>query len=149
MQRSDEKAARYFFDEEKMFRQLAEESRAHIEGEIREGRIADCLPSRRPNYNISAIRQEFGVSLASLTEQLAGFFNAAKDSMLITEVRAGEIEERAGLKAGDCIVTVDGNTIKSTSELDRMLVQESSGELEIVIVLDRSERKVKVKLDQK
>jgi predicted metalloprotease with PDZ domain len=149
LQRSDEKAARHFFDEEKMFRQLAEESRAYVEGEIREGRIADCLPSRRPGYNPGANRQEFGLSLASLSEQLAGFFNAGKDSMLITEVRAGEIGARAGLKAGDFIVTVDGKTVKSTSELDRLLDQESSGEMEFVIVRDRSERKVKVKLDQK
>jgi S1-C subfamily serine protease len=148
LQRGDEKAARHFFDEEKMFRQLAEESRAHIEGEIREGRIAECLPSGRPGYNLSANRQEFGVSLASLTDQLADFFNAAKDSMLITEVRAGEIGARAGLKAGDCIVTVDGKTIKSASDLDLMLNQESSGELEFVIIRDRSERKVKIKLGQ-
>jgi predicted metalloprotease with PDZ domain len=149
LQRGDEKSARHFFDEEKMFRQLSEESRAHIEGEIREGRIAECLPSRRPGYNISEKRKEFGVSLILLTAQLADFFKAAKDSMLITAVRAGEIGERAGLKAGDCILTVDGKTIKSTSDLDLMLNQESSGELEIVIVRDRSERKVKVKLDQK
>jgi S1-C subfamily serine protease len=59
------------------------------------------------------------------------------------------LSERAGLKVGDCIVTVGGKTVKTTSDIDRLLNQESSGELEFVIVRDRSERKIKLKLDQK
>jgi S1-C subfamily serine protease len=148
MQSGDEKEARRLFDEEKMFRQLAKESRAYIEEEMREGRIAACQPSR-PGHNHSANRHELGVSLIPMTAQLAGFFNAPKDGMLITEVRAGEIGERVGLRAGDCIVTADGKTIKSASDLDRMLEQEASGELEIIIVRDRSQRTIKIKLDQK
>lgn len=148
LQRGDEKEARRFFDEEKLFRQLAEESRAGVEGEMREGKIAACPPSRRPDYNPVAERYQIGVSVSPLTAQLADFFNAAQDSMLITEVRAGELSERAGLIAGDCIVTVGGNTVKSTSDIDRLLNQESSGELEIVIVRDRGERKIKIKLSQ-
>jgi len=149
LRKGDEKEARRFFDEEKMFRQLAEESRAYIEGEIRDGKIAECQPSRRPGYNLNANRYQIGVSVAPLTPQLAVFFNVAQDGMLITEVIAREIGERAGLKAGDCIVTVDGKTVKSTSDIDRLLNQESSGELELVIVRDRSQRTVKIKLDQK
>ena len=132
----------------KTFRQLAEESRAYIEGEIRDGKIAECQPSRLPGYNLIPDRRQIGVSLTPLTAQLADFFNAAQDSVLITEVRAGELSERAGLK-GDCIVTVGGKTVKSTSDIDRLLNQESSGELEFVIVRDRSQRTVKIKLDQK
>jgi S1-C subfamily serine protease len=149
LQRGAEEEARRFFEEEKMFRQLAEEGRAYVEGEIREGRIAECPPSGRSDYNLSANRRQIGVSVATLTTQLADFFNAAKDSMLITEVRAGELGALAGLKAGDCIINVDGKTIKSTSDLDRLLDQKSSGELEFVIVRERIERKVKIKLDQK
>ena len=148
-QRGDEKEARRLFDEEKTFRQLAEESRAYIEGEIREGHVAECQPSRRPGYNLIADHHQIGVSVVPLTAQLANFFNAAQDSLLITEVRAGELSERVGLKAGDCIVTVEGKTVRSSSEIDRLLNQESSGELEFVIVRDRSQRTVKIKLDQK
>lgn len=149
LQKGEEKEARSFFDEEKWLRQLAEESRAKVEEEIREGKIAGCPPSGRPGYDLNANRYQIGVDVAPLTAQLADFFNAATDSMLITEVRAEELGARAGLKAGDCIVTVGGKTVKSASDLDRLLDQESSGELEFVIVRDRSERKVKIKLDQK
>jgi len=148
-QRGDEKEARRLFDEEKTFRQLAEESRAYIEGEIRDGKIAECQPSRRPGYNLIADRHQIGVTVAPLTAQLANFFNVVQDGLLITEVRAGELSERAGLKAGDCIVTVGGKTVKSTSDIDRLLNQEGLGELEFVIVRDRSQRTVKIKLDQK
>jgi membrane-associated protease RseP (regulator of RpoE activity) len=146
LQRGDEKEARRLFDEEKTFRKLAEENRAYIEGEIRDGRVAECQPSRRP---VIADRHQIGVSVAPLTAQLANFFNAAQDSLLITEVRAGELSERAGLKAGDCIVTVGGKTVKSTSDIDRLLNQEGLGELEFLIIRDRSQRTVKIKLDQK
>src|SRR5215510_7445635 len=65
-QRGDEKEARRLFDEEKTFRQLAEENRAYIEGEIRAGRVAECQPSRRPGYNPIADRHQIGVSVAPL-----------------------------------------------------------------------------------
>jgi C-terminal processing protease CtpA/Prc len=148
-QKGDEKEARRLLDEEKTFRQLAEESRAYIEGEIRDGKIPECQPSRRPEYNFNANRYQIGVSVAPLTAQLAAFFNVAQDGALITEVRAGDLGARAGLKAGDCIVTVDGKTVKSTSDIDRLLNQENSGELEFVIVRARSQRTVRIKLDQK
>jgi predicted metalloprotease with PDZ domain len=147
--KGEESESRRLFDEEKMFRQLAEESRAYIEGEIRDGKIPECQPSRRPGYSFNSNRYQIGVSVTPLSAQLADFFKAARGSALITEVRAGELGERAGLKAGDCIVRVAGKTVNSTSDIDRMLNQESSGELEFVIVRDRSERKIRIKLDQK
>ncbi|HZF38993.1 MAG TPA: PDZ domain-containing protein, partial [Blastocatellia bacterium] len=118
-QKGDEKEARRFLDEEKMFRQLAEESRAYVEGEIRDGKIPECQPSRRSGYNgynFNANRYQIGVSVAPLAAQLADFFKVAQDSALITEVRAGELGAQAGLKAGDCIVTVNGKTVKSASD---------------------------------
>jgi predicted metalloprotease with PDZ domain len=149
MQRGDEKEASSFFDEEKWLRQLAEESRAKVEEEIREGKIAGCPPSGSPGSKPNANRYQFGLSVAPLTAQLADYFNAATDGMLITEARAGDLGARAGLKAGDCIVTVNGKAIKSASDLDRLLDQEKSDELEFLIVRDRNERKVKIKPDQK
>ncbi|HEX5083433.1 MAG TPA: PDZ domain-containing protein [Blastocatellia bacterium] len=147
--KNDEKEARRLLDEEKMFRQLADESRAYIEGQIRDGKIPECHPSRRSGYDFNANRHKIGVSVTPLTAQLAGFFNAAPSSALITEAQAGELGEKAGLKAGDCIVTVNGKTVKSTSDIDRLLNQESSGEFEFVIVRDRNELKIRLKLDQR
>jgi len=149
LRRGDEKEARRFSEEEKLFLQEAEKSRAYLEEQIRQDNIPVCSPSRRPGYNLNANRYQIGVSVAPLTGQLADSFNSPKDSVLITEVRAGELGELAGLKAGDCIVTVDGKAVKSVSDLNRLVDQKSSGELEFVIVRDRGEQRIKIKLDQK
>jgi serine protease Do len=84
-----------------------------------------------------------------LTEQLAKFFNVARGGVLITEVRAGEPGERAGLKAGDCIVSIGGEAVTSAADLNRLVNQKSPGDLELVIVRDRNEQTVRIKLDQK
>ncbi|HEY8458764.1 MAG TPA: PDZ domain-containing protein [Blastocatellia bacterium] len=143
-----ENEAQRFLDEEKMFRQLAEESRAYIEGEIRDGKVPECHPSRRPGYNSNANRYQIGLSVTPLTAQLADYFNAARGSALITEVRSGGLGDRAGLKAGDCIVTADGKTVNAASDIDRLLNQEGVSELELVIVRDGSQQKIRIRLNQ-
>src|SRR5262249_41876833 len=105
--------------------------------------------TRRPGYNSNANRYQIGVIVIPLTAQLAGFFNVPKDGVLISEVIAGELGERGGLKAGGCIISVGGEWVKSASDLNRLINQKSSGELEFVIVRDHVEQKVKIKLDQK
>ncbi|MGE0128072.1 MAG: PDZ domain-containing protein [Blastocatellales bacterium] len=148
-QRGDDGKARELFEQEKLIRQDAEIRRAHIESQLREGKIVELPSSRRPGYNLNVNRYQIGVSVTPLTGQLAGFFNAAKTGVLITEVRAGELGEQAGLKAGDCIISVDGAAVKSASDLNRLVDQKSSGELEFVIVRDRAEQTIRIKLDQK
>jgi len=149
LRKGDEKEARSFSEEEKLFLQEAAKSRAFIEEEIRQGKIAACSPSRRPGYSQSANRYQIGVSVTPLTGQLPDFFNCPKESVLITEVRAGDLGERDGLKAGDCIVTVDGKVVRSALDLNHLIDQKRSGELEFVIIRDRGEQMIKIKLDQK
>lgn len=149
LQRGDAKSAGELFDLEKTMRQDAEARRAHIEAQLREGKIVGLSSLSRLNYNLGANHYQIGLSVTPLTRQLAAFFNATQGGVLITEVRAGELGERAGLKAGDCIVSVDGKAVKSASELNYQVDQKSSGEVEFVIVRDRVEQTVRIKLDQK
>jgi S1-C subfamily serine protease len=148
LKKGDEKEARRFFEEEKLFREESERRRVDIENQLREGKI-QISPPLRPGYGFNATRYQIGLSVTPLTEQLAEFFNVPKGGLLITEVRAGELGERNGLKAGDCVVMVDGEAVKSASDLNRLVDQKSSSELEFVIVRDRIEQKIKIKLDQK
>ena len=149
LQNGDEKKARELFEQEKIFRHESETRRVDIENQIRDGKIVLPSPSPGGAYDINANRYQIGARVTPLTGQLASFFNATNGGVLITEVSAGELGERDGLKAGDCIVTVDGGAVKSASDLNRLVGQKSSGELEFVIMRDRSEQKIKVKLDQK
>ena len=148
-QRGDEKESLRLLEDEKYFRKEAEERRAQIEKQLREGRIQEAPTLRRPGYGVAANRYQIGVSVAPLTGQLAKFFNVAKSGVLITEVRAGEAGERGGLKAGDCIVSINGEGVTSAADLNRLVNQKSPGDLELVIVRDHNEQTVKVKLDQK
>ncbi|HKQ79154.1 MAG TPA: PDZ domain-containing protein [Blastocatellia bacterium] len=144
----DEKAARGLIEEAKMLRQVAQGLKDEIDIQIRDGKIVLPSPSQGA-FDIKANRHQIGVRVIPLTGQLAGFFNLTKPGVLITEVSAGELGETAGLKAGDCIVTVEGEAVKSASELNRLVGQKGSGEVEFVIVRDRGEQKIKIKLDQK
>ncbi len=148
-QRGDEKEALQLLEDEKYFRKEAEERRAHIEKQLREGTIQEAPALRRPGYGVAANRYQIGVIVTPLTGQLAKFFSVAKSGVLITEVRAGEAGERAGLKAGDCVVSINGEGVASAADLNRLVNQKSPGDLELVIVRDRYEQTVRVKLDQR
>jgi S1-C subfamily serine protease len=149
LQKGDGKRAQELFEQEKAFRQESESRRAFVESQLREGKIQTPATLRRFGYGINAARYHLGLSVSPLGEQLAGFFNVAKGGVLVTEVRAGELGERAGLKAGDCIVSVNGESVRSAADLNRLVDQKSPGELELVIVRDRHEQKIQLKLDQK
>lgn len=59
-----------------------------------------------------------GVEAEDLTGQLGAYFGAPADTgVLIRSVRAGTPAQRAGLKAGDVIVKLDGAPVKSVSRL--------------------------------
>ena len=148
LKNGDEKLARDLMDEARLLRQESERQRNEIESQIREGKVVLPSPSQG-GYDFNANRYQIGVRVTPLTGQLAGFFNLTKPGVLITEVSAGELGETAGLKAGDCIVSVEGEAVKSASDLNRLVGQKSSGELEFIIMRDRGEQKIKIKLDQK
>ena|SRR5215510_5323385 len=145
----EEKRARELFEQAEFLRKESDTQRADIEEKIRAGVIKLRSASHGAGYDPNANRYQLGVRVTPLTPQLAGFFNAPNGAVLITEVTAGELGERHGLKAGDCVVTIDGEAVKSASDLNRLVGQKSSGELEFVIVRDRGEQKIKIKLDQK
>jgi serine protease Do len=148
LRNGDEKKARELFEDSALLRQESERLRAEIEKQIAEGKIV-LPPPTDGAYDINANRYQLGVRVIPLSGQLAGYFNLTKAGVLVTEVSAGELGENAGLKAGDCIVTVAGEAVKTNSDLNRLVGQKSSGDLELVIVRDRSEQKLTIKLDQK
>ncbi len=91
-----------------------------------------------------------GVSGEELTRQLADFFGVKQGKgVLVREVVVGSAAEKAGLKAGDVIVRVEGKEVGSPSELRRALPQdfEEKRKVAITIVRDRREQAVTVELE--
>lgn len=151
-QRGDEKEAARLLEEEKEFRKGSEEYRAAVERDLREGKIKPDQP-RRFGYNVMAARHELGVRVIELTEQLARFFSAS-GGVLVNELAAGGIAEGAGIKAGDCIVAVNGERVNTPSDLNRLVDRtiregKEGSDVILTIVRDRSEQTIKVRFNQR
>jgi serine protease Do len=87
-----------------------------------------------------------GVSVDELTQQLAGYFGA-KDGVLVTAVTDGSPASRAGIKAGDVIVSINGERVTSRSDLVGTLRRAESEDVTIGIVRDKKETSVKAKIE--
>jgi len=67
-----------------------------------------------------------GISAEDLSGQLGEYFGAPNNAgILVREVRSGTAAEKAGLKAGDVIVKVDGKPVRSLAELREQLRDKS------------------------
>ena len=73
-----------------------------------------------------------------------------KQGVLVTEVTAGSAAEAAGIKAGDVITTVRGQTIASSGDVVRELGEADSGaSVEIRVTRDHKEVTVTAKMPER
>jgi len=109
------------------------------------------------NFNFEGLMggPRLGIEADDLTSQLAGYFGVKQGKgVLVREVNSGSPAEKAGLKAGDCIVAVDGKEVASVGELRDALRSESgtvAGEKRehtLAIVRDRHEQSIKVQVEE-
>lgn len=91
-----------------------------------------------------------GISGNSLTPQLAEFFGVKQGKgVLISEVTKGGAADKAGLKAGDVIVAVNGKEVGSTDALRDAVNSDWTGDtakVHLTIVRDRHEQTVEAEL---
>jgi membrane-associated protease RseP (regulator of RpoE activity) len=123
---------------------------------IPETRIAPPNPQlfdfRGFNYLFDRGRPSLGISGDELTTQLASYFGVKQGKgVLVREVVVGSAAEKAGLKAGDVIVAVDGKSVATVTELREALEVKPSNEerkVNLTIVRDRHEQTVPVELER-
>lgn len=69
-----------------------------------------------------AKRGFIGVSLVDLTSDLRSYFGVADDTgVLVSEAVKGSPAEKAGIRAGDVIVSVDGKSVDSSREIGELV----------------------------
>jgi len=93
-----------------------------------------------------------GISGDDLSPQLAEFFGVKQGKgVLVREVVVGSAAAKAGLKAGDVIVAVDGKEVTSVSKLRRALAgdkeEKEARKATLTIVRDKREQTVAVELE--
>ena len=94
-------------------------------------------------------RGHLGVELQGMTPQLAEYFGLSKRSgALVIFVFADSPAAKAGLKAGDVILSAGGETVENPLDIRRALTGKSEGVIEFRIMRDKQEQTVKVQLEK-
>ena len=91
------------------------------------------MNTKKPNANTYFFKffsgSRIGVKVQDLTEQLGDYFGAeGGEGVLITEVEEDMPAQKAGLKAGDVIVEVDGKKIEDSNELVSTISEKKKGD---------------------
>src|SRR5215471_8935348 len=96
-----------------------------------------------------ATRPRLGISAEPVTDQLAGFFGVKEGhGILVSEVTEGSPAAKAGLKAGDVIVAIDGGRIENVSDLRDQLSKKQEGAVVFKVVRNHQETSVTVNLEK-
>jgi C-terminal processing protease CtpA/Prc len=91
-------------------------------------------------------RPRLGIEVVELTEQLARHFKV-EDGVLVSSVRSGSAAEKAGLRAGDVIVKVDGSAIGTSRELVRRVARSDAKQIVVTVQRDGHPVDVRVTLE--
>jgi len=88
-----------------------------------------------------------GVSLTTLTEQLADYFGVkGNEGVLITEVTEDSPAQKAGLKAGDVIVAIEDKEIADYSDVKDIVRDSDKGD-KLTFTILRNKRKQKIEVE--
>jgi C-terminal processing protease CtpA/Prc len=90
-----------------------------------------------------------GIGVEALTDQLAEFFGVKSGhAVLVTEVTENSAAAKAGLKAGDVITAVDGQTIDGVPALLQAISKKQEGTIALTVVRNRSEQTITVTVEK-
>ena len=93
-------------------------------------------------FNQSPATPKLGVSVSDLSDQLRDYFGV-KQGVLVASVESGTPAGRAGVKAGDVIVEVAGQPVASTNDVVNALAKARDGDLDLHIVRDKKDVRLK------
>jgi serine protease Do len=97
-----------------------------------------------------ASRPRLGIDAEDLGGQLGNFFGAPDgEGILVRDVNSGSVAEKAGLKAGDVIVSVSGERIRSLGDLRAKLAEhtgDKAASVKLGVIRNKSEISVTLEL---
>lgn len=120
--------------------------------------IGFAIPTNMARSSIDQIlehgevkRGQLGVMIQDLTRELAEAFDidSQQRGVLIAEVQEDSAADKAGLKAGDVVISVDGEPVDNSSQLRNEIGQRRIGDsLKLTILREGKTRVVKAKVGE-
>jgi len=113
--------------------------------------LSEAKKNKPQFYSLSFFSgSRIGVRVQDLTEQLGDHFGVEDgEGALVTEVEEDMPAYKAGLKAGDVIVEVDGEEIEDTGELREIISEKEEGDkVEIKVIRDRKTTTFEVEIEE-
>lgn len=91
-----------------------------------------------PGSRFPVFRGRLGVTVQSLTPDLEEYFGASNGGALVSSVARGSVGAKAGIKAGDVIIAINGRQVNDAGDATREL-RDLEGEVTIVVLRDKQE----------
>ena len=92
-------------------------------------------------------RRRLGVSVDSLSDQLAQYFGASDGGALVTSVEKDSAADKAGLKAGDVITSINGERVRDAGQVVDTMRDVREGEVTIGYLRDKKAGTTKATID--
>jgi serine protease Do len=93
-------------------------------------------------------RSRLGVQVDDLSPQLAEYFGVKDGGVLVSSVTAGSTAEKAGVKAGDVITSINGDRVRNYNDLREGLRDAPSGDITIGVTRDKKDTTLKGTIEQ-
>jgi S1-C subfamily serine protease len=145
----ESRAFGFGLDSDRIGRDVARSLR-ELEPQLREFRFnwpMDFNFDFAPNW--TSPRGRLGVQLGELTPQLAEYFGAKEGGVLVSSINSGSPAEKAGLKAGDVITSINGMAVRDTDDLIDELRGVEGQEVTIGILRDKKASSLKATLEER
>lgn len=89
--------------------------------------------------------RRIGVSTMELTKQLADYFGIADGKgVLVTAVTDDGPAAKAGVRAGDVITAIDGETVDSPGDISRVINRKKEGEVTLTVIRNKAQQTIRV-----
>jgi serine protease Do len=118
--------------------------------ELRNGRFEFNMPDVHilaernfPRIEMNTIHVQSGVRVEQITDQLRDFFGVSGgNGVLVTSVDRGSAAEKAGLRAGDVVISVDGRSIRTPNDFSREM--RANSRPMVTIIRDKKESEIRI-----
>jgi serine protease Do len=116
-----------------------------IDGEQINADTLSWMSNDRQSVFIFSASRQIGIGVNSLTKQLGEYFGISDGKgLLINNVIENSSASRAGLRAGDVIVEIDGKAVANQIDLVRIIGEKKEGDVSLTIIRDKQRQTVKI-----